>query len=609
MNTVDEAAFLAGFAPFDALGAHELAAVAASAHEQTYGAGVSLLVEDGTPSEHLFVVRSGSVELLHQGEAVDILGPGESFGQPSLLTGLAPAFTVRTREDTVCILIPREQGIGVFTGPAGAAHLAKTMRSRLVQTGHVVHALPELGTIQVVDLIDRPPVFCEGSVTIRRGAQIMSDHHISAVLVRDGDNLSILTDAVLRERVIAEGISVETPVSQIVQPAVQVGPDRIAIDAVVVMLDAHTDTIVVVDSARRVLGVLSATDLAGLETRSPFALRHAVLRAGDVAELAAVAQRLPSLFLALLGAGIGPLDVVRVLSLQVDSLVAQLVALAMAEHGRAPAAWAWLVLGSVARREFTLGSDIESALAYDGTGGEEVDRYFAVVAEDVTRGLTSCGFALDPNDVLASNPLWRMPGSQWAEVFGACLDSPDRSHLIRANVAFDFRQVAGALDVTPPLVAVLREAKKYPDFLRRLARTATDFKPPLGFRGALVVHSKDTTPGIDLKQGGAIPITNLARFFALSNGITISSTADRLAAVKDAGALDTETAEALREALEIVMRLRLEHHAAQIEAGAKRDNVVDPAGLPPLARAQLREAFRAVAHAQKHLSVYVPLGL
>jgi len=38
------------------------------------------------------------------------------------------------------------------------------------------------------------------------------------------------------------------------------------------------------------------------------------------------------------------------------------------------------------------------------------------------------------------------------------------------------------------------------------------------------------------------------------------------------------------------------------------DNVVDPATLPPLTRSQLREAFRAIAHAQKKLSVYVPLG-
>jgi CBS domain-containing protein len=608
MNTDHAATFLGRFAPFDALAPGDLGAIAANAEERAYAAGESVLIEDGTPTEHLFVVRSGSVELVHQGEVVDVLGPGESFGQPSLLTGLAPAFTVRAREDTVCLLIPREQAIAVFTDPAGAVHLARTLRSRLVRAGHVVHALPELGTIRVADLIDRPPLFCDGSTTIRRGAQIMTENHTSAILVRDGMNLSILTDAVLRQRVIAEGISPENPVSRIVQPAVQVGPDRIAVDAVVEMLDAGTDHIVVVDSARRVLGVLSSTDLAGLETRSPFALRHAILSARDVDTLAAVARRLPQLFLALLDAGIAPLDVGRVLSLQVDSLTGRLIELAMAERAPPPVAWAWLVLGSTARREFTLGSDIENALAYDDDGSGDVDDYFALIAEDVTRGLTTCGFALDPNEVLANNELWRMPGTRWVEVFRTCLESPDRSHLIRANVAFDFRQVAGGLDVTPPLVAVLREAKQHPDFLRRIARSATDFKPPLGFRGALVTHSKDTH-GVDLKRGGAIPITNLARFFALSNGITISSTVDRLTAAKEAGALDHETAEALREAFEIVMRLRLEHHAAQIEAAAEPDNIVDPAELPPLTRTQLREAFRAVAHAQKKLSVYVPLGL
>jgi CBS domain-containing protein len=403
-------------------------------------------------------------------------------------------------------------------------------------------------------------------------------------------------------------MSAENPVSRIVQPAVEVGPKRMAVDAVVEMLAAGSDNIVVVDAARHVLGVLSATDLVGLETRSPFALRHAILRARDLDELVAAARRLPQLFLALLGAAIAPLDVGRVLSLQVDSITIRLIELAIERSGPAPAPWAWLVLGSTARREFTLGSDVENALAYEG-GTEDVDGYFAKVAEDVTHGLTRCGFALDPNDVLASSKLWRMPVSEWVDVFRACLDSPDRSHLIRANVAFDFRQITGALDVAPPLVAVLREAKEHPDLLRRLARTATDFKPPLGFRGALLAHSKETPSGVDLKQGGAIPITNLARFFALANGITISSTDDRLTAVKEAGALDSETAEALRQAFDIVMRLRLEHHADQIEVHVKPDNVVDPAELPPLTRSQLRDAFRAVAHAQKKLSVYLPLGL
>jgi CBS domain-containing protein len=604
MNTASRAAFLRRFAPFEELEPAALEAIASGASERAYEPGEAILLEDGLPSDHLFVVVEGAVELVHEGEVVDVLGPGESFGHPSLLSGLAPAFTVRTRERTVCILIPRDHAVSVFTAPAGPGFLAASLRRRMVQTGHVVHALPELGTIRVSELVGRPPVFCEGGVTIRRAAELMTEGHTSAILVRDGNNLSILTDAVLRERIVAGGMNPENPVSRIVRPAVVVGSERIAVDAVVDMLDEGADHVVVADTPREVLGVLSAADLAGLEARSPFALRHAILSARDEDELVAAAQRLRQLFLALLDASIAPLDIGRVLALQVDSLTTRLIELAIGRLGPPPAAWAWLALGSTARRELTFGSDQENALAYDAEAEEDVDTYFAGLAADVTQGLVRCGFQLDPNEVVASNRLWRMSARRWVEVFHECLESPDRSHLIRANVAFDFRQVAGPLDVTPPLVATLREAKAYPDLLRRLARTATDFKPPLGFRGSLADGK-----GLDLKRGGTIPIANLARFFALSNGITISATVDRLTAVHEAGALDDETAAALREAFEILMRIRLDNHAAQLEAGAEPTNIVAAGALPPLTRAQLREAFRAIAHAQKKLSVYVPLGL
>src|SRR5437868_989995 len=304
---MDTAEFLSRFAPFAGLEEARRTAIAAVAEEHRHEPGDVLLLEDGTPSNHLFVVREGSVELVHQGEVVDVLGTGESFGHPSLLSGLAPAFTVRARERTVCILIPREAAIAVFTDPAGAGYLATSIRHRMVQAGHVVHALPELGTIRVAELISRPPIFCEGAVTIRRAAQLMTDNDTSAILVRDGSNLSILTDAVLRERVVAGGMPARTPLSLIVRPAVHVGP-------------------------------------------------------------------------------------------------------------------AWLALGSTARREFTLGSDQENALAYDGEA-EEVDAYFAGLGEDVTRGLVRCGFELDPNDVVASNGLWRLPARRWSEVFRECLET------------------------------------------------------------------------------------------------------------------------------------------------------------------------------------------
>jgi signal-transduction protein with cAMP-binding, CBS, and nucleotidyltransferase domain len=39
------------------------------------------------------------------------------------------------------------------------------------------------------------------------------------------------------------------------------------------------------------------------------------------------------------------------------------------------------------------------------------------------------------------------------------------------------------------------------------------------------------------------------------------------------------------------------------------DNLIDPRGLPPLERATLREAFLAIARAQKQLGRFIPLGM
>jgi len=611
VNTPEIAAFLGGFPPFDALPPDELAAVAAAAEARRYAAGENILVEDAQPAQHLFVVREGSVELLHEEEVVDILEPGESFGHPSLLTGMAPAFTVRAHEDTTCYLMPREAAMQVLGRPAGTGYVAATLRERLTRTGHTVHALPPVSTVSVGDLLRRAPVFCDGDTAISQAARVMTENGVSAILIREDGRITIVTDAQLRERVLAQELSPENTIASVAMPAVTVGPEYLAVDAIVEMLDAGADHLVVLDRRTGALGLLAAADLLGLESRSPFALRHALLRARDDDELVETAAHLRQLLLALIDADLPPEKVGRVLSLQVDTLTTRLIDFATARHGPAPAPWAWLQLGSAARREFTLGSDQENALAFADSGDRAVnDAYFERLASDVNGGLARCGFQPDANQVLARNRLWRMSQPEWLRVFEECLESPDESHLIRATVAFDFRHAAGGLEVVPPLVAVLRRASDYPDFIRQLARSASAFRPPLGFRGTLTVGRKDGERGrLDIKRGGAVPIANLARFHALANGVTISATLDRLVAAQELGALDAETATGLREAFAIVSRIRLAHHAAQVEAGAPIDNLVDPADLAPLARNELREAFRVVAHAQKQLSVYVPLGL
>ena len=599
--------FLVGFPPFDQLSRDDLLRVVEEVTVRSYPAGTDILIEDGPPATELFVIRSGSIELRHQDEVVDILEPGESFGHPSLLTGMAAAFTVRAHKDTTCYLIEREAALDVLGRPAGAIFVARTMRERLIRTGHTVHGLPEVRTIRIGNLISGPPVLCRPERTIREAANLMSAEHVSALFVSTSGELGIVTDTDFREKVVAGGVSPEAPITTIMsRPLLTARVDRYAADAALDMLYAGVEHLAVTDARGKVVGVVSAGDLMGLAYWSPFALRAAIFNAPTEAALDAATKELPGMFAALVQAGLSASDIGRVLALSCDAVTIRLLDFAIARHGPAPRAWAWLALGSVARRELTLASDQDNALAYADPGDQEVDAYFERIAAHVNAGLGRAGFGADISGVVAGNALWRMSESRWIQTFRDCLETLNSSHLVRAAVAFDFRHVAGGLEITPPLVAVLQEAREHPGFLAHLARTATDVDVPLPNWFQV---SRWERQEIDIKKTGIVPIANLARFHALSNGITISSTLDRLIAAEELGALNKETAQSLREAFTFIWQVRLDHHARQIREGRSPDNLIRPNQLPPLARKELREAFRTIAAAQQQLYRFVPLGM
>ncbi len=598
--------FLARQPPFDALEPAQLATLAAEAQDRAFDTAELALVEDGLPAPGLFVIRSGSMDILHEGEVIQVLEPGECFGHPSLLTGMAPAFTIRAREPSVCTLFGAEASRRVLGTVAGAAYVATTLRKRLTRTGHTVHGLLDVGTTPV-SAIARAAVFSAPGATIRDAVERLGEPNVTALLVPlGGDAFGIITDADVRAGVAAEGISLDAPARLIARspvPTVPVG--QLAVEATVDMLAAGAEHVAVID-AGRIIGLLSATDLLGLDARSPIALRHTILGAADLDVLTRAAGHLPKLFRLLMNAGVPPRDIGRVLSLQHDAVVSRLIDFSLWRHGPAPVAWAWLDLGSAARREFTLASDQDNALAYATTPpGQErtIDEYFARLGLEVNDGLARCGFGVDNNNVLAGDRRWRMSNTAWLRTFDECLRVPDESHLIRASVAFDYRPAAGGLTIAASLNERIRAARGYPGFMRLMARTATGYSVALNFRGQLSVERGGEAAGrLDVKRSAIIPIVNLVRFHALAGGITISPTLDRIEAVASVGGIDRASADALHEAFDAISRVRFEHHAVLIDAGQPLNNLIDPDELPPIARRELRDALHTVRRGQKRLA-------
>ncbi|HEV7174489.1 MAG TPA: putative nucleotidyltransferase substrate binding domain-containing protein [Solirubrobacteraceae bacterium] len=601
---------LARHPPFDGIDPEEVQAALEGAREHAFESGDIALVEDGAPALGLWVIIDGSMDIVHEGEVIQVLEPGECFGHPSLLTGMAPAFTVRARERSRCLLFSADASRRLLGTVAGATYVAASMRKRLTGAGHTVHALRDVGTTPV-SAIMRAATFCDPDEPLRQAAGRLGQNSTSALLVQLGeDRLGIFTDADVRASVTAGDVGLDAPVRTVARTPVPTVPAaQLAVEAAVDMVAAGAEHLAVTD-ARGVCGILSATDLLGLDARSPIALRHMILGAPDEDALVRATQELPRLFLLLVRAGVPARELGRVLSLQHDTIVARLVDFSIWREGPAPLAWAWLDLGSAARREFTLSSDQDNALAYaDPEPGEEeaADAYFERLGSDVNDGLARCGIGVDNNGVLAGKRLWRMSKGAWLRTFSECLTEPDESHLIRASVAFDFRPAAGGLLLVSELTDYIRDARRHPQFMRLLARTANGYPVALGFRGQLATGRDGDPPDrLDLKRGGIIPLVNLVRFHALAHGITISPTLDRIEAVANVGGLERDAADGLSEAWSVITRLRFEHHAAQIAAGGAPDNLIDPGAMPPIARADLKEALHVVRRAQKRLGAWSP---
>ena len=592
----DRARFLGRVPPFKGLSPDDLREFAGAVRERAVPAGQAILVEGGPPGQELYVVRLGTLELMHKDAYVAVATAGDVLGHPTLLTGLAPEFTVRAREDALLYCLPRDAAVDLLSRPTGIQWMAADSRERLVQAAGTMRAMPDVRTLPVTSVTRSKPLFCPPDTTAQEAAKIMIAEKRSAILVRGpgGTGIAgIVTDVDLRDKVVVGGVSRHAPVTEIMSaPVHTIGAEVLAPEASIAMMAAGVNHMPVLDGDGEVVGVLSASSLMTLESRSPFALRREIMAARTEDEVVSAAADMPKLFLDLMTAHMDAPSVTRVLTVLHDSLTARFLELTIDRLGEPPVPYAWLAFGSAARSELTLASDQDNGLAYDDTDDPAVADYFGVLAQAVNVGLERCGLPMDPHGVLARRREWRMTLSQWRAVFEDCLYGKDLDRMARASVAFDYRQIAGELYVDKVLTDVLRQVPCHRSFLSGLVRLGTRVRPPLGFRGKL-------EGSIDIKKNGLVPIQNLARYYAFASGITAASTLERLIAVRDVVGESVESERVLREAFVSMQHLQLRHHANRMRNGRSLDNIIETWTLPPLTRASLQEALREVVSAQK----------
>lgn len=444
------------------------------------------------------------------------------------------------------------------------------------------------------DVINKSPVSVDVETSITVAAQIMTNQKVSSLLVTREDKLiGIITDRDLRSRVVAASLDIHLPVSHIMTPnPAQIMGNRTLFDALALMTERNIHHLPVIDQQTLVpLGMVTASDIIRHQRGNVLFIIGELSKAENLYELTRLSWQLPHYFSAHAKKA-GDYDIAgKILSQATDIMTRKLIGFFQQANGKAPMMFAWLVYGSQAREDQTMGSDQDNGLLLAERPSEAQAEYFAKMADYVCNGLAKCGIKLCDGNIMASNSKLRLSLEEAIEEAKRWVKAPTKDAIMHFNIFLDVRCAAGDISLFKQLQRQRAPLMKQNMFLAALTRNSNEISVPLSmFQKFIYEKGRREKDVIDLKTRAVALINNIARIYALADGVTLPNTLARLDALSENSQLSKRDATNLRDIWLFLNRLRWRH---QLE-NKVTDNRVSVSSLSSIEKHQLKAAFKAI---------------
>ena len=586
--------FLAKQPPFNALSTLDLEAISAEIEVEYFTHGTVVVAAGSDPLDHLYIVRTGKVEVLDKGSVVDELHSGDAFGHISVLTGLPPQYSVRTSEDTLCYRMPDPRRFISDPSALKFGHFGTLItRHRLTASALMSDAQSNVTRYM------REILWVKATQSIREVAESMTTAEQSFALVDSPMGLGLVTDRDFRSKVGRGEFGLDSPIGAMMShPLITVSNKVSLASAFLQMIERGVHHLVVVDDYEKPIGVVRAMDLSSIQLRNPLLIRAAIESAQSIDELASASQLLKPSLVELHDNGIPSLHVAGLMSAIVSAILTRVLTLSSSVDEPVP--HSWLILGSIARGEPLPASDVDTAIVWADQRGEvDATDEITTNAKRILALMEQCGLEKCSNGANADNTLFSRSRSAWIDVSSAWLTDPTRAGaLLLSSIAAD-NQPLTQITLGRTIMENIRETARSHEYLSEALRFALVKKPPIGFvKDFIVDQSGENRGGLNLKEGGLAPIASLARWCAIAQGDVRGGTIDRLRRASEGGLFQGEEGDVLIGAFTEIHQLVFDEEIADIRAGRKANTWISPDSLDSLTRRHLRESFRSISGIQ-----------
>ena len=362
----------------------------------------------------------------------------------------------------------------------------------------------------------------------------------------------------------------------------------------------------VLSERRDIKGIITGKELIANLSFSPQLLQKELQTAETADSLARVNRRFFEWATYLVRSGLKPEIVNRMISENTDQIAIQAIRIATIEAGEAPVPFAFVALGSAARKEQTLCTDQDNALIFADVPEEqkiETRDYFLKLSQKVCKILADCGYKECEGGFMASNPAWCASESDWLAIYRKWVSTSEAEDLLHAKIFFDLRTMAGDSNLVERLKAkVAQQLEQIPGFFFLLARNVLLFQPPISFLGNFIADPDVKDREVINIKGVMALITDFARIYSLKNNLSDNNTVARLQNMQGLEILTGESLNEIKQMFDQLMKMRLEHQARAIFIGREADNYLEPNLLTGLERTCLKEILSQIKNYQVRLS-------
>ncbi len=597
MSLKDQKAFLSKIHPFEVLSPEEMEICIKNMDIAYYPRDSILISAEKIPS-HFFIIIKGSVyEYSIDNEVVIDYQEEDSFDSNSLIYSKVTN-TFKVYEDLICYELEKNIFLKLIEqNQQFRDYFLKDLVNK-IQTLKDKKYTSELSSYmisKVEDTLIHEPCIIDEDTTLINAIQKSMEYKTSSIIVKKKNKeYGIITDSILKTRVLLEGRDLNIPVKDIAKfPLLTVFNDDYLFEALTILVKRNIKRIGVLNHNNEMIGILEQIDILSHFSNHTYMVDSKIKKAKNIDELKDASENLLNIIKNLHAKGVKVNHISNLIGQLNTKVYQKLYDLIVPIELQQKACF--IVMGSEGRNEQIIKTDQDNALIVKN----DIDvEQFRPYMNQMIKCLNDFGYPLCEGNIMASNPFWCKTVSEYKNEINKWIEKPNMQNYIDLAIFFDSFAVAGDKELLINLKDGLFDKLLNKDvFMAYFAKTTLTFDTPNIISNFITKKSN-----IDIKKTAIFPIVQGVRTLALKEKIKETTTLRRIKILEDKKIIEKNRAAELIEAFDFVNTLRLKFQLNAIQDGKKFDNEIDTHTLGKIERDLLKDSFKIVNDFKKFIS-------